>query len=52
MAIDKIKARLGRNSQALTTQQTDTAQVGFVRREWVEHPTSGLTPAAVGRDHA
>ncbi|EKE75196.1 DUF935 domain-containing protein [Gallaecimonas xiamenensis] len=45
MAIDKIKARLGRNSQALTTQQTDTAQVGFVRREWVEHPTSGLTPA-------
>ncbi|WKE64345.1 DUF935 domain-containing protein [Gallaecimonas kandeliae] len=45
MSIDKIKARLGRNTQALTNQQTDKAEVGLVRKEWAEHPTSGLTPA-------
>ena len=42
---EQIKQRLGRANPALNNQQTDRAQVGFIRKEWAEHPTSGLTPA-------
>lgn len=46
---EQIKQRLGRgtlsHNPALNNQQTDRAQVGFIRKEWAEHPTSGLTPA-------
>lgn len=45
---EQIKQKLGRTtskSPALNSQQTDRAQVGYIKNEWAEHPTSGLTPA-------
>ncbi|MGR3970686.1 DUF935 domain-containing protein [Shewanella sp. 1180_01] len=46
---EQIKQRLGRSNPALNTPQTDRAQVGFIRKEWAEHPTSGLTPARLAQ---
>lgn len=46
---EQIKQRLGRANPALNNLQTDRAQVGFIRQEWAEHPTSGLTPARLAQ---